>query len=44
MSTTVIIPTKNEVKGVKVVLPKLNKEWANEWFNLTIDGRNVEFW
>jgi len=40
MSTTVIIPTKNEIKGVKVVLPKLNKEWADEW--LVVDGRSTD--
>ena len=40
MSTTIIIPTKNEVKGIKTVLPKLNKEWADEW--LVIDGKSTD--
>jgi len=40
MSTTIIIPTKNEVKGVKSVLPKLNKEWADEW--LVIDAKSTD--
>jgi len=36
MSTTVIIPTKNEIIGVKQILPKIDKNWAEEW--LVIDG------
>ena len=40
MSTTIIIPTKNEVKGIKTILPKLNKEWADEW--LVIDGKSTD--
>ena len=30
MSTTVIIPTKNEVIGVRKILPQIKKEWADE--------------
>ena len=30
MSTTVIIPTKNEVIGVEKILPQVKKEWADE--------------
>ena len=31
MTTTVIIPTKNEVIGVRKIMPQLNLEWADEW-------------
>ena len=38
MSTSVIIPTKNEVIGVKNILPKIDRSWADEWF--LIDGNS----
>ena len=38
MSTTVIIPTKNEVVGVKKILPQVKKEWADEW--IVMDGNS----
>ena len=40
MSTTVIIPTKNEIIGVKEILPKIDKDWAQEW--LVIDGGSTD--
>ena len=40
MSTTVIIPTKNEIIGVKQILPKIDKNWAEEW--LVIDGNSTD--
>lgn len=40
MSTTVIIPTKNEIIGVKEILPKIDKNWAQEW--LVIDGGSTD--
>ena len=40
MSTTVIIPTKNEIIGVKKILPMLDKKWAEEW--LVIDGGSTD--
>ena len=40
MSTTVIIPTKNEVIGVGKILPQLNKEWADEW--IVMDGNSKD--
>ena len=40
MSVAIIIPTKNEVEGVKKVLPKLNKEWANEI--VLVDGNSTD--
>ena len=36
MSVTVIIPTLNEIVGIKKIVPKLKKEWADEW--LFVDG------
>ena len=41
MTTTVVIPTKNESTGVKEVLPKVDLNWADEWFlvdNHSTDG------
>ena len=32
MTTTVIIPTKNEVIGIREILPKVDHNWANDWF------------
>ena len=40
MSVAIIIPTKNEVEGVKKVLPKVNKEWANEI--VLVDGNSTD--
>lgn len=36
MKTTVIIPTLNEVDGVRAVLPKINKNWIDEI--IIVDG------
>ena len=41
MTTTVVIPTKNESIGIKEVLPKVDLNWADEWFlvdNHSTDG------
>ena len=38
MTTTVIIPTKNEVIGVRKIMPQLNLEWADEW--IVMDGNS----
>lgn len=38
MSTTVIILTKNEVVGVRKILPQLNLGWADEW--IVMDGNS----
>lgn len=40
MSVTVIIPTLNEIDGVKYMLPKIKREWADEW--LFIDGGSTD--
>ena len=38
MSTVVVITTLNEIDGVKELLPKIKKEWAEEW--LVVDGNS----
>ena len=38
MSTTIVIPTKNEVTGVRKILPQIKKEWADEW--IVMDGNS----
>ena len=40
MTTTVIIPTKNEVIGVRKIMPQLNLEWADEW--IVMDGNSTD--
>jgi len=40
MSTAVIILTLNEIKGVKVILPKIDKSWAEEM--VVIDGGSTD--
>lgn len=40
MTTSVIIPTKNEVIGVKEILTKIDRAWAEEWF--LIDGNSTD--
>ena len=40
MTTTVLIPTKNELMGIKEILPKLDLNWADEWF--LIDGHSTD--
>lgn len=35
-----IIPTKDEVVGIKNILPRVRKEWADEW--LIIDGNSKD--
>tara|TARA_B100000029_G_scaffold513778_1_gene614389 strand:+ start:406 stop:1083 length:678 start_codon:yes stop_codon:yes gene_type:complete len=38
MTTSVIIPTKNEITGVTHILPQVNLEWADEW--IVVDGNS----
>ena len=38
MTTSVIIPTKNEVVGIKKILTNIGRSWADEWF--LIDGNS----
>lgn len=40
MSVTVVIPTLNEIDGIKAILPKIQKKWADEWF--IIDGGSID--
>ncbi len=40
MTTSVIIPTKNEVIGVKQILTEIDRSWAEEWF--LIDGNSTD--
>ena len=40
MTTSVIIPTKNEIVGVKQILPLVNLDWADEW--IVVDGNSTD--
>lgn len=40
MSTSVIIPTKNEITGMKKIVPQVNLEWADEW--IVVDGNSTD--
>ena len=40
MTTSVIIPTKNEITGMKEIVPQVNLEWADEW--IVIDGNSTD--
>lgn len=40
MTTSVIIPTKNEITGVTHILPQVNLEWADEW--IVVDGNSTD--
>jgi len=40
MSSSVVITTLNEVVGVQKILPKIRKEWADEW--IVVDGNSTD--
>ena len=40
MSTVVVIPTLNEIHGVKVIMPQVKKEWAEEF--VFVDGGSTD--
>ena len=40
MTTSVIIPTKNEIIGVKKILPQVDLTWADEW--IVVDGNSTD--
>ncbi len=40
MTTSVIIPTKNEITGMKKIVPQVNLEWADEW--IVVDGNSTD--
>ena len=40
MTTSVVIPTKNEITGMKEIVPQVNLEWADEW--IVVDGNSTD--
>lgn len=38
MSTTLFIPTKNEIDGLKAIMPRIRREWVDEVFILDADS------
>lgn len=40
MSVVVIIPTINEVIGIKKIMPKVDKSWADEWLVVDAGSRD----
>ena len=40
MKTTLLIPTLNEIEGVKAVMPRIRKEWVDEI--LIVDGNSTD--
>ena len=40
MTTSVIIPTKNEIIGIKKILPQVDLSWADEW--IVVDGNSTD--
>ena len=38
MSTSVIIPTMNEIIGIQHTLPQVDRNWADEW--IVIDNNS----
>ena len=40
MTTSVIIPTKNEIIGIKKILPQVDLTWADEW--IVVDGNSTD--
>ncbi|OLB92344.1 MAG: hypothetical protein AUH25_00750 [Thaumarchaeota archaeon 13_1_40CM_38_12] len=40
MSAAVVITTLNEVDGIRAILPKLKREWADEW--VIVDGNSTD--
>jgi glycosyltransferase involved in cell wall biosynthesis len=40
MTTSVIIPTKNEIIGIKKILPQVDVTWADEW--IVVDGNSTD--
>ena len=40
MTTSVIIPTKDEIVGIKKILPQVNLDWADEW--IVVDGNSTD--
>ena len=40
MKTTLLIPTVNEIEGMKIIMPRIKKEWVDEI--LIIDGGSTD--
>ena len=40
MKTTLVIPTKNEIDGMKAIMPKIKKEWVDQI--LIVDGNSTD--
>lgn len=40
MKTTLFIPMKNEIDGLKVIMPRIKKEWVDEF--IFIDGNSTD--
>lgn len=40
MKTTLLIPVLNEIEGVKVIMPRINREWVDEI--IVIDGGSTD--
>ncbi len=40
MKTTLLIPTKNEIEGLKVIMPKIKREWVDEI--LFVDAGSID--
>jgi len=40
MNVTLLIPTLNEVNGMKEIMPKIKKEWCDQI--LIVDGQSTD--
>lgn len=40
MTTTLLVFTKNEIEGMRVIMPQINKEWCNQI--LVVDGNSTD--
>lgn len=40
MTTTLLVLTKNEIEGMKVIMPQINKEWCNQI--VVVDGNSTD--
>ena len=40
MKTTLFIPTLNEIEGVRIIMPRINKEWVDEI--VVVDGGSTD--
>ncbi|OGX10107.1 MAG: hypothetical protein A2Y06_03015 [Omnitrophica WOR_2 bacterium GWA2_37_7] len=40
MKVTLLVPTLNEIDGMKTVMPKVNRDWAHQI--LVVDGQSTD--